>query len=219
MKPRTLAVSLVLFAGLVSACSGPSPPGPDTVEAPPAPSPVPTPAAEPVASPTGTPAQTQAAAGTRPPSEARTLDLGSGGPAPDFELTLLDGDSLRMSDLRGQVVVLNFWGSWCGPCRWEMPSFENIWQEYKDRGVVFVGVAVLDFEENARAFAEEAGVTYPLGLDVSGKIAEEYGVSTGGVVSVPTTFLIDREGNRARRFGIANEAILRIFLRGQIGSQ
>ena len=134
--------------------------------------------------------------------------------APDFELTLFDGQSLRLSDLRGKVVVLNFWASWCPPCRIEMPDFEEMWQEFKDRGVVFLGVAVSDVEEDSRAFAERLGVTYMLGLDTTGEITREYRVT-----SLPTTLLIDRQGNQARRFGIANKGALRIFLKGQLGGQ
>ena len=69
-------------------------------------------------------------------------------------------------------MVLNFWASWCPPCRAEMPAFERIWQEYRDQGVIFVGVAgVLDTEEDARAFAEKVGVTYLLGRDATGQIS------------------------------------------------
>ena len=78
--------------------------------------------------------------------------------APDFELDLFDGNRVRLSDFKGKVVVLNFWASWCPPCRKEMPAFERTWQEYRDQGVVFVGVAVQDYEADSRAFAREARV-------------------------------------------------------------
>ena len=137
------------------------------------------------------------------------MDLGSGSPAHQFELTLFNGETLRLSDLRGSVVVLNFWASWCPPCRWEMPAFERIWQEYRDQGVVFFGIAISDEEEKARSFAQKAGITYPLALDPTGNLAVTY-----RALSLPTTFLIDRQGNEARKFGIANDAALRIFLKG-----
>ena len=164
------------------------------------------------------PASTQSATAQQPvailspriSTSGRSVDLGSGSPAPPLDLTLLDGGSLRLADLRGKVVVLNFWASWCIPCRKEMPSFEAIWQEYQDQDVVFLGVAVnSDREENARAFAEEVGVTYPLGVDTTGQHARDY-----RVMSLPTTFLIDRQGVETRRLGIANEGVLKIFLRG-----
>ena len=128
-------------------------------------------------------------------------------PASDFRIDLLSGEELALSDLRGKVVVLNFWATWCPPCREEMPSFESIYREYKDRDVVFVGVAVADTEERARDFVEGVGVTYPIGLDTSG-IAEAYKVT-----AMPTTFFIDREGTITRKLqGLASEGALRLFL-------
>lgn len=131
--------------------------------------------------------------------------------AHDFDLMLFSGETLGLSDLRGQVVVLNFWASWCPPCRWEMPSFESMYQEYRDQGVVFVGVAVSDFEEDAREFVELTGATYPIGRDLTG-IARDY-----RVLSLPTTVFIDAEGKVARTLtNVANEAVLRLFIEGQI---
>jgi thiol-disulfide isomerase/thioredoxin len=144
----------------------------------------------------------------------RVIDLGTGSAAPEIELPLFDGETLLLSDLGGKVVVLNFWASWCPPCRWEMPSFEEIWREYKDQDVVFVGIAVSDEEKEARAFAESAGVSYPLGLDAAGEFARAYRVT-----SLPTTILIDREGNEARKIAnVANETVLKLFLKGLIGN-
>lgn len=127
--------------------------------------------------------------------------------AADFEIDLFSGEELALSDLQGKVVVLNFWATWCPPCREEMPAFESIYQEYKDRDVVFVGIAVSDLEERARDFVEGVGVTYPIGLDTSG-IAETYRVT-----AMPTTFFIDREGIITRKLqGQATEGALRLFL-------
>ena len=124
-----------------------------------------------------------------------------------------DGETLRLSDLEGKVVVLNFWASWCPPCRWEMPFFEEMHQEYEDRGVAFVGVAISDTLENVKGFAESAGVTYPVGLDETGEIGRSY-----EVFSLPTTFFIGRNGNIERRLSsAANEGVLKVFLRGQLG--
>ena len=163
--------------------------------------------------PTGTPTSHGIPTGT-PTSDGASpytkVELESGLVARDFELALLDGESLQLFELRGSVVVLNFWASWCPPCRWEMPAFESIWREYRDRGVVFVGVAVSDQRSDAQAFADKVGVTYPLGLDDSGDITRAY-----KVLKLPTTILIDREGNEARKIvNAANEAVLRIFLDG-----
>ena len=117
-----------------------------------------------------------------------------------------------MSDFEGKVVVLNFWASWCPPCRWEMPFFERMSQEYEEQDVVFLGVAISDTLENVRAFAEGVGVTYPNGLDETGEIARNY-----SVVSLPTTFFIGKDGNVERRLSsAANEGVLKVFLRGQL---
>lgn len=127
-------------------------------------------------------------------------------------MTLLNGEKFALSDLKGSVVVLNFWASWCGPCRDEMPAFELIYQEYKDRDVVFVGVAYADTETEARAFAEQVGVSYPLGMDYTYGISESYGIQ-----ALPTTFFIDREGVITKKMtGRASEGLLRVFLRSRV---
>ncbi len=152
---------------------------------------------------------------TRTTITAKSQALSTGSSAPEFQLALLDGAAMRLSDLRGKVVVLNFWASWCAPCRWEMPAFERVWQEYKDKGVIFVGVAVADREQDAKAFAGEVGVTYSLGMDASGEIASAY-----QIVGLPTTYFIDRQGRISRVLtGAANEGALRVFLNGQLGGK
>ena len=208
---------------LAVACSGPAEPPrsqPTAAAATPTPAEA-TPtaaAAQPAYTPTPAPLVPTSPPATRIPvrtqSTARTVDRGSGEPAADFELRLFGGDLLRMSDLEGKVVVLNFWASWCPPCRAEMPDFEEMWQEMKDDGVVFVGVAVSDSPEEARAFVEATGVTYPVGVDSSGSIAGDY-----RVLSLPTTFLIDREGREARRFGLANRGALRILIMSKLDAE
>jgi cytochrome c biogenesis protein CcmG/thiol:disulfide interchange protein DsbE len=110
-------------------------------------------------------------------------------PAPAFTLTLFDGEVLRIEDLRGKVVFLNFWASWCPPCRAEARTLEAASRKYREQGVVFVGVNIQDTEESARAFLEEFGITYPNGIDRGARIAIEY-----GVWGLPETFFIDRGG-------------------------
>ena len=132
-------------------------------------------------------------------------------PAVDFGLKLFTGEEIQLSEFIGSVVVLNFWASWCPPCIDEMPSFETIYQEYKDAGVLFVGVAVSDTETRAGSLANQLGITYPLGLD-PGHIATVYHVTT-----MPTTFFIDRDGNVSRKLqGVVNEGALRFFLNSRI---
>jgi cytochrome c biogenesis protein CcmG/thiol:disulfide interchange protein DsbE len=112
-----------------------------------------------------------------------------GRPAPPFSLALFDGRTLRLEDLRGQVVFLNFWASWCPPCRVEAPALEAAWQRTRDHGVVFVGVSTQDEDERARAFLDEFGITYPNGRDAGGRIAIDY-----GVWGLPEAFLIGPDG-------------------------
>jgi cytochrome c biogenesis protein CcmG/thiol:disulfide interchange protein DsbE len=109
--------------------------------------------------------------------------------APSFTLTLFDGKAIRLEDFRGKVVFLNFWASWCVPCRAEAKDLESAWKKYKDRGVVFVGVNIQYKEDDARRFIEEFGITYMNGRDATGRIAIDY-----GVWGIPETFFIDRHG-------------------------
>lgn len=112
------------------------------------------------------------------------------GPAPDFELMTYSNDSIRLSDLHGKVVVLNFWASWCIPCRDEAPILQSLWEKYREQDVVLVGVAYLDFEHASLDFIEEFGITYPNGLDLETRISELYNIT-----GVPETFVIDKTGN------------------------
>ena len=109
--------------------------------------------------------------------------------APDFTLTLFDGGTASLNDLRGKAVLVNFWASWCPPCRVEAPDLEAAWQMLKDKDVVFVGVNIQDKEANARAFIKEFGLTYPNGWDPSGRVAVNY-----GVWGIPETFFLDPAG-------------------------
>lgn len=111
------------------------------------------------------------------------------GPAPDFSLTTFDGQTLTLSELQGQVVVINFWASWCPPCRDEAPYLESTWRKYKDQGVVFIGVDYVDAEPNALAYIDEFDITYPNGPDIGEKIARDYHIK-----GVPETFYVDKTG-------------------------
>jgi cytochrome c biogenesis protein CcmG/thiol:disulfide interchange protein DsbE len=118
--------------------------------------------------------------------------LQRGEPVPDFALTLLDGSELALADLQGQVVVLNFWASWCAPCRREASALQRVWEAFQDQGVVFVGVTYQDATDASLAFMDEYGITYANGEDEMGRISSAYGVT-----AVPETYVIDREGRLA----------------------
>ncbi len=112
------------------------------------------------------------------------------GPAPDFTLQSLDGNSMRLSDLRGKAVLLNFWATWCSPCKIEMPWFIELQKQYGAQGLQIVGVAMDDSsKEDIAKFAKDMGVNYPVLL---GK--EEVGDAYGGVPALPETFFIGRDG-------------------------
>jgi cytochrome c biogenesis protein CcmG/thiol:disulfide interchange protein DsbE len=112
-----------------------------------------------------------------------------GNQAPPFTVTLFDGKQLSLADLRGKVVFLNFWASWCPPCRAEARDLEAAWKRYKDQNVVFLGIDIQDTEKAALAFLKEFEITYPNGRDASGKVSIDY-----GVWGIPETFFIDPEG-------------------------
>lgn len=124
---------------------------------------------------------------TRDPRAIPTPLIGK--PATPFTLPLFDGRQLSLEELRGKVVFLNFWASWCPRCRAEARTLEAAWQKYQAQDVVFLGVNIQDREEAARAFLQEFGITYPNGRDTAGKIAIAY-----GVWGLPETFILDREG-------------------------
>jgi len=109
--------------------------------------------------------------------------------AAPFTLTLFDGRTIRLQDFRGKAVFLNFWASWCPPCRAEARALEAAWQKNKEPDVVFLGIDIQDTEEDARVFVQEFGVTYMNGRDPSGKIAVDY-----GVWGIPESFFINPQG-------------------------
>ncbi|MBI2486186.1 MAG: TlpA family protein disulfide reductase [Deltaproteobacteria bacterium] len=113
----------------------------------------------------------------------------------DFTLTSLDGNrEVGLKDFKGKPIVINFWASWCGPCREEMPFLEKSWNEYKDKGVVLIGIDVLDDEKNARDFLKTFGISYINLKDQSGEVANKY-----GVVALPATIFIDKKGRIIRK--------------------
>jgi cytochrome c biogenesis protein CcmG/thiol:disulfide interchange protein DsbE len=119
----------------------------------------------------------------------------AGAPVPDLEYTALDGSPMNLASQRGRVVVVNFFASWCNPCRQEAADLERAWLEYQDQGVQFFGIAYKDASSKAQAFLDEFEVTYPSVVDQSNRAARDYGLT-----GVPETFVIDQKGLLARHF-------------------
>ena len=129
--------------------------------------------------------------------------------APDFELQTTDGSTIKLSDLRGQAVLVNLWATWCPPCRAEMPAIEKVYNEYKDQGFVVLAVNMTyqDTFADIAPFVEEYGLTFPIPLDTDASVGPAYGLS-----SLPTSFFIDRDGiiNEVVVGGPMAEALLRV---------
>src|SRR5574341_1354795 len=126
-------------------------------------------------------------------SSASNSTMLQGRPAPNFELTGFNGEyngqRFSLADMRGQVIVLNFWASWCIECEKEADLLEQAWRDYRGRGVWFIGVDYLDIDTEGLAYMERFNITYPNGPDIGSRIYQDYR-STG----VPETFFIDKEG-------------------------
>lgn len=138
-----------------------------------------------------------------PPGERAT--------APEFAGTLLDGGEFSSADLAGDVAVINFWGSWCGPCRVESPDFQEVYAEVRGRGVQFLGINVKDTDQLARAFEENFGIEFPSLSDPRGEVAlafRDYPAS-----AIPSTIVLDRQGRVAAVYtGAVKQADLRAVL-------
>lgn len=143
------------------------------------------------------------------PSEQADGNQAQTDAAPDFSLALYgsemraDGDTLRISDLEGQPIVMNFWFPSCPPCVAEMPDLERVYQKHKSDGVEFIGVQLvgLDTVEDGKQFVSDMGITYPVGADEDGSIVQAYGIT-----GFPTTVFIDRNQGIARKWsGVLNE--------------
>jgi cytochrome c biogenesis protein CcmG/thiol:disulfide interchange protein DsbE len=116
-------------------------------------------------------------------------------PAPDFTVTTLDGQQLRMSDLRGKTVVLNIWASWCKPCEEEAGELNRAYMEYQGRNVAFVGIAFNDDTDPMRAFVNKHSVPYPVALDPEGKISIDLGIT-----GVPETYIVNPDGQMTQKW-------------------
>lgn len=126
-------------------------------------------------------------------AKARQGKPTSGSAAPEFSLTTFDGEDYVLADLRGKVVLINFWASWCLPCEDEAPILQGAWEHYEELGdVLFLGIDYADTDAKGLAFLETFGITYPNGPDLGTRIAQAYLVR-----AVPETYIIDKNGNLA----------------------
>ena len=110
-------------------------------------------------------------------------------PAPDFSLHAMSGPNMRLKDQRGRVVMVNFWATWCAPCRQEMPQLNRLYEKYRSSGFVLLGVNVDDDSSKAAEVAAKLGITFPVLLDADKSVSKLYDLST-----MPSTVLIDRDG-------------------------
>jgi cytochrome c biogenesis protein CcmG/thiol:disulfide interchange protein DsbE len=118
--------------------------------------------------------------------------VGVGAMVPDFTLTTFDGGTIDIRELRGQVVVINFWASWCKPCEQEAAELEQAYQQYKDQGVAFLGVDYVDTDREAMAYLEKFGITYPNGPDLGTRISQAFRIR-----GVPETYIVGPDGQLA----------------------
>ena len=109
--------------------------------------------------------------------------------APDFTLVDLEGNMVSLSDFRGETVFINFWATWCPPCRAEMPAIEAVYQKYKDKGVVVIGIDFWESDGLVRQYIQDGGYSWTFVTDATGEVTASYRVK-----AIPTSFFIDREG-------------------------
>jgi cytochrome c biogenesis protein CcmG/thiol:disulfide interchange protein DsbE len=132
--------------------------------------------------------------------------------APDFSLRALDGQRYELRDLEGQVVLLNFWATWCGPCRLEMPLFEQYSQDLVNDGLIILAINLQEAIPVVQDYVEELGLTFPVLLDSDGKVSQQY-----RIIGYPSSILIDRTGQiQVIHIGIITEAQLVDYLQ-QLG--
>lgn len=127
-----------------------------------------------------------------------------GDQAPDFTLQTLDGKTVSLSDYKGKGIFLNFWGTWCPPCRAEMPAFEKQYEAKKDQGFVILAVNMGESKASVQGFVNEFGLTFPILMDPNGQVAVQYGIDP-----LPTTMIINPDGKITKIFagGITEDMV------------
>ncbi len=124
-----------------------------------------------------------------------------GQPAPDFSVPLLDGSAFRLSDHRGQAIWINFWATWCPPCRAEMPDIQEVYTAYRDQGLRVVALSIGEARGDVQAYVNKTGLTFDIGLDSDTSVSAQY-----RIVGIPTHFFVDRDGVlREIRIGALNK--------------
>jgi peroxiredoxin len=129
------------------------------------------------------PAEEALARSQRPPSPQ------AGFSAPDFTLETPDSGTVNLADLRGQVVLINFWATWCPPCRAEMPAIQQVYERYREQGFTVLAVNMQEGDTQVAAFVNEMGLTFPILMDRDGSVSNRYQVK-----ALPSTFVVDRQG-------------------------
>jgi len=125
-------------------------------------------------------------------------------PAPDFALTDINGQPLRLSDYKGKVVLLDFWATWCAPCRSEIPKFVEWQKQYGPQGLQVIGISMDDSEKPVPGFVQQFGINYPVAVG-DAKLADQY----GGVLGLPVNFVIGRDGQiHGKHVGVTDTAVL-----------
>jgi peroxiredoxin len=110
-------------------------------------------------------------------------------PVTDFSLKLVDGRTVTLDALKGKVVFLNFWATWCPPCREEMPSMEILYRRFRDQGLELIAVDIMESSKAVSAFLSDNDLSFPAALDANGRVSNRYGIQ-----AIPATFIIDRDG-------------------------
>jgi len=109
--------------------------------------------------------------------------------APDFQLNTLDGQSVSLSTLKGKPVLINFWATWCGPCAYEMPYLQQVYDDWRGKGLVLLAINVRESPSRITEFMQTQGLSFPVLLDNDGNVTQQY-----GILGIPTSFFIDKEG-------------------------
>jgi peroxiredoxin len=142
-----------------------------------------------------------------------TLTFASDKVAPDFTLTDLSGNSISLSDLKGKVIFVNFWATWCGPCRHEIPDFIEFYKENKDKGAVILGISVDKSANKVRDFVDDIGINYPIAM-ATDNMVKDYKPGK----FIPTTFVIDSDGMiQEKKVGIMDKPTLEHYFKEYSG--